>query len=91
LDEGADQERETEALWGEADKDWGGEEVVLAIHTVIDAVEVLFDVSVESAQRVVEPFAMEAVFQDMEYKVPVGDETEPMSVLEAKDEPKEPE
>jgi hypothetical protein len=31
--------------------------------TVVDAVEVLFDVSVDSAQRVVEPLATIAVFQ----------------------------
>jgi predicted transcriptional regulator len=58
--------------------------------TVVDAVEVLLDVSVESAQRVVEPLARAVVFQDMEYRVPLGVEVEPMRVLAAKVAPKLP-
>jgi hypothetical protein len=38
----------------------------LLTFTVIDAVEVLLEVSVESAQRVVDPFAKASVLQEME-------------------------
>jgi hypothetical protein len=54
------------------------------------AVDVLFDVSVESAQRVVEPFGALPVFQDTEYKVPLGVEVEPMRVDDASVEPNVP-
>ena len=88
VDEGAIQERETCALPDVATRNWGGEEVVSAkfsTFTVVDAVEVLLEVSVEIAQRVVEPFAADAVFQGMEYRVVLlGVEVEPMIVLEAK-------
>ena len=57
---------------------------VFSIFTVVDAVEVLFEVSVDSAQRVVEPFDVELVFHAMEYKVPDAVEVEPMSVELAK-------
>jgi hypothetical protein len=48
--------------------------------TVVDAVEVLFEVSVESAQRVVEPLWALVVFHDTEYRVPLGVEVEPIRV-----------
>jgi hypothetical protein len=57
--------------------------------TVVNAVEVLFEVSVESAQRVVEPLAADAVFQGIEYSVPLAVEVDPTRVLEAKLVPKE--
>jgi len=52
--------------------------------TVVDADAVLLLVSVTRAQRVVEPFAALTVFQEMEYKVPLAVEVEPMRVLEAR-------
>jgi hypothetical protein len=52
--------------------------------TVLETVEVLLLESVESAQRVVDPFAVELAFQEMEYRVPLGVEVEPMEVLEAR-------
>jgi hypothetical protein len=57
---------------------------------VIEAVEVRLFVSVESAQRVVEPFDALVVFHGMEYKVPEAVEVEPISELDAKVLPKIP-
>ena len=51
--------------------------------TVVDAVEVLLEVSVASAQSVVDPLVLEAVFHDREYRVPEAVEVDPMRVLEA--------
>jgi uncharacterized Tic20 family protein len=62
----------------------------LLTFTVVDAVEVLLDVSVESAQRVVEPLATFVAFQGKEYRVPLGVEVDPIRVLEAKALPKLP-
>jgi len=58
--------------------------------TVVEAVEVLFSVSVASAQSVVDPFAATVVFQGKEYRVPLAVEVDPMRVLEANDVPKRP-
>jgi hypothetical protein len=62
----------------------GGEPGILLTFTVVDAVEVLFEVSVENAQRVVEPLAVELVFHEMEYWVPLAVEVEPINVLLAR-------
>ena len=51
--------------------------------TVVDALTVLLEVSVESAQRVVEPFASDVVFQETEYDVPLAVVSVPIRVLEA--------
>lgn len=58
--------------------------------TVIDAVDVLFNVSVAKAQRVVDPFATETVLHGTEYNVPAAVEVDPTSVLEARLAPKDP-
>lgn len=58
--------------------------------TVVEAVDVLFDVSVASAQSVVEPFVVLVVLHGMEYNVPEAVVVDPMSVLEAKVPPKDP-
>lgn len=58
--------------------------------TVVEADAVLPEVSVESAQRVVEPFVVEVVFHETEYSVPLGVEVEPKRVLDARVAPKLP-
>jgi predicted metal-dependent TIM-barrel fold hydrolase len=58
--------------------------------TVSETLEVLFEVSIDNAQRVVEPFAREVVFHAIEYKVPAGVVVEPMRVLAASVAPKLP-
>jgi hypothetical protein len=56
----------------------------LFMFTVIEALTVLLEVSVESAQSVVEPFASEAVSHDTEYELPDAIASEPIRVLDAK-------
>lgn len=56
--------------------------------TVVDAVEVLLEVSVESAQSVVEPFPASEEFHGMEYNVPLAVDVDAIKVLEAKLVPK---
>ncbi len=58
--------------------------------TVVDARVVLFEILVLKAQRVVDPFTTELVFQGMEYIVPLGVDVDPISVLDANDAPKLP-
>ena len=57
---------------------------VFSTFRVVDAVEVLFEVSVESAHSVVEPLASGVVFHATEYNVPLAVEVEPTRVLEAR-------
>jgi hypothetical protein len=51
--------------------------------TVVLAEMVFPEVSVMSAQRVVEPFTRDTVFHGMEYNVPLAVEVDPMRVLDA--------
>jgi hypothetical protein len=48
--------------------------------TLVVAVEVLVELSVERAMSVTAPFASAPVFHDTEYNVPLGIDDEPMSV-----------
>ena len=57
---------------------------VFSTFTVSEAFVTLPKLSVETTQRVVDPFNRGAVFQDVEYRVPLATVVEAMKVLDAR-------